>query len=145
MVGNMSLWIEALVGGAMIGLASAGLLLVNGRIAGISGILSNALRGTSGVLRWAFLIGLVAAPQWSPLLGLPYAIAHHQGGLIQIAIAGVLVGAGTQMGSGCTSGHGVCGIANFSLRSISATIIFMAFAALTVFVVRHLLPNLAGG
>jgi len=138
-------WIEALAGGAMIGLAAAGLLLVNGRIAGISGILSNAVSGSPGVWRWAFLIGLIASPLWTPLLGLPYAIAHHQGGLVQISIAGVLVGVGTQMGSGCTSGHGVCGMANFSLRSLTATVIFMATAALTVFVIRHLVPNVMGG
>ncbi len=138
-------WIEALAGGAMIGLAAAGLLLVNGRIAGVSGILSNAARGTPGVWRWAFLIGLVASPLWTPIFGLPYAIAHHQGGLIQIAIAGVLVGVGTQIGSGCTSGHGVCGIANFSLRSATATVIFLVTGALTVFVVRHLAPNVMGG
>ncbi len=138
-------WIEALAGGAMIGLAAAGLLLVNGRIAGVSGILSNAVRGMPGVWRWAFLIGLVASPLWTPIFGLPYAIAHHQGGLIQIAIAGVLVGVGTQIGSGCTSGHGVCGIANFSLRSLTATVIFMVTGALTVFVVRHLAPNVMGG
>lgn len=141
----MDQWIEALVGGAMIGLAAAGLLLVNGRVAGVSGILSNAMRGTSGAWwRWAFLIGLVAAPLWSPILGLPYAIAHHQGGLVQIAIAGLLVGVGAQLGSGCTSGHGVCGIANFSLRSLVATIVFMGFAVLTVFIVRHLLPTFMG-
>jgi uncharacterized membrane protein YedE/YeeE len=138
-------WIEALAGGAMIGLAAAGLLLVNGRIAGVSGILSNALSKNPDVWRWAFLIGLIASPLWTPILGLPYAIAHHQGGLFQISIAGVLVGFGTQMGSGCTSGHGVCGIANFSLRSVTATVIFMVTAALTVFVVHHLVPNVMGG
>ena len=138
-------WIEALLGGAMIGLAAAGLLLVNGRIAGISGILSNAVRGAPGVWRWAFLIGLVAAPLWTPMLGLPYAIAHHQGGLVQIAAAGILVGVGTQMGSGCTSGHGVCGVANLSLRSLTATVTFMLTGAATVFVVRHLVPIATGG
>ncbi len=138
-------WVEALIGGAMIGAAAAGLLLINGRVAGISGILSNAVRGTPGVWRWAFLIGLVAAPLWTPILGLPYAIAHHQGGLIQIAIAGILVGVGTQIGSGCTSGHGVCGIANLSLRSVTATAIFMLVAAATVFIVRHVAPSVMGG
>lgn len=138
-------WLEALVGGAMIGAAAAGLLLINGRIAGISGILSNAVRGTPGVWRWAFLIGLVAAPLWTPIFGLPYAIAHHQGGLVQIAIAGLLVGIGTQIGSGCTSGHGVCGMANLSFRSLTATAIFMGTAIATVFVVHHLLPGMAGG
>jgi len=138
-------WIEALLGGAMIGLAAAGLLLVNGRVAGVSGILSNAVRGAPGVWRWAFLIGLVAAPLWTPMLGLPFAIAHHQGGLVQIGAAGILVGVGTQMGSGCTSGHGVCGVANLSLRSLTATAVFMLMGAATVFVVRHLVPLVTGG
>lgn len=138
-------WIEALVGGAMIGIAASGLLLINGRIAGISGILSNALRGTPGLWRWAFLIGLLAASLWTPIFGLPYVIAHHQAGLVQIAVAGLLVGMGTQIGSGCTSGHGVCGMANLSLRSLTATTIFMAVAILTVFVVHHLVPGLVGG
>jgi hypothetical protein len=137
-------WLDALIGGAMIGAASAALLLVNGRIAGVSGILANAVRGTDGAWRWAFLFGLIAAPLWSPILGLPYAIAHHHAGLAQIAIAGLLVGVGTQIGSGCTSGHGVCGISNLSLRSVAATIIFMATAALTVFVMQHLVPQMMG-
>jgi uncharacterized protein len=137
-------WTDAALGGAMIGLASAGLLLIDGRIAGISGILHNALRGTSGLWRWAFLIGLVASPLWAPLFGLPYAIAHHQGGMVLIAIAGLLVGIGTQMGSGCTSGHGVCGIANLSLRSVVATGIFLVAGVVTVFVMRHVVPVFFG-
>ena len=138
-------WTDAALGGAMIGLASAGLLLVEGRIAGISGILHNALRGTPGSWRWAFLIGLVASPLWAPLFGLPYAIAHHQGGAVLIAVAGLLVGIGTQMGSGCTSGHGVCGMANLSLRSLVATAIFLASGMVTVFVMRHVVPVFTGG
>jgi uncharacterized membrane protein YedE/YeeE len=133
------LWIDAVVGGAMIGAAAAALLLVNGRIAGVSGILGNAIRGANGVWRYAFLLGLIAAPLWTPLLGLPYAIAHHRADLAMIAVAGVLVGLGTRIGSGCTSGHGVCGIANFSLRSLAATIVFIATAMLTVLIVHHLL------
>jgi uncharacterized membrane protein YedE/YeeE len=133
------LWIDAVVGGAMIGAAAAGLLLVNGRIAGVSGILGNAIRGVEGIWRYAFLLGLIAAPLWTPMLGLPYAIAHHRADLAMIALAGLLVGIGTRIGSGCTSGHGVCGIANVSLRSLTATIIFIATGMLTVFVVHHLI------
>jgi len=133
------LWIDAVVGGAMIGAAASALLLVNGRIAGISGILGNAIRGTDGVWRYAFLLGLVAAPLWTPLLGLPYAIAHHRADLAMIVVAGLLVGLGTRLGSGCTSGHGVCGIANFSLRSLTVTLIFIATAMLTVFIVHRLI------
>jgi uncharacterized protein len=133
-------WHNALAGGALIGLASAGLLLVNGRIAGISGILGRAVTGQSGLWRWTFLAGLIAAGLLAPVLG--YGRVGSETGEIPasaatLALAGVLVGFGTTLGNGCTSGHGVCGISNLSPRSIVATIIFMATAALTVFVVRH--------
>jgi uncharacterized protein len=140
----MSGWTNAALGGALIGLAAAGLLLVDGRVTGISGILNNALRGEPGLWRWAFLIGLIASPLWAPMLGLPYAIAHHQGPALQIAAAGLLVGIGAQMGSGCTSGHGVCGISNLSLRSLVATVIFIVTGMITVFLVRHVVPVFLG-
>jgi uncharacterized membrane protein YedE/YeeE len=141
----MANWTNAAFGGALIGLAAAGLLLINGRIAGVSGILSNAVRGADGLWRWAFIIGLLASPLWAPLVGLPYAIAHHQGGPFTLAAAGLLVGIGTQIGSGCTSGHGVCGLSNLSLRSLTATIVFVASGMLTVFLVRHVIPYFIGG
>jgi uncharacterized membrane protein YedE/YeeE len=141
----MQNWTNAAFGGALIGIAASMLLLLNGRIAGVSGILSNAVRGNDGLWRWAFLIGLIASPLWAPLLGLPYAIAHHQGGPLTIIAAGLLVGIGTQIGSGCTSGHGVCGISNLSLRSLVATIVFVATAMVTVFLVRHVVPVFVGG
>lgn len=141
----MSMWTDAALGGALIGLSAAGLLLIDGRIAGISGILSNAVRGTPGLWRWAFLIGLLAAPWWAPIFGIGFPIAHHQGGPLLLAAAGILVGIGTQIGSGCTSGHGVCGMANLSLRSVTATLIFMTTAGITVFFVRHVLPAFLGG
>ncbi len=141
----MTNWTDAAVGGALIGLASAGMLLVSGRVAGVSGLLSNAARGTPGAWRWAFLLGLIASSLWAPLLGMPTAIAHHQGGLVVLVIAGLLVGFGTQMGSGCTSGHGICGMANISLRSGVAVAVFMAVAIVTVFVMRHLVPLFTGG
>jgi uncharacterized membrane protein YedE/YeeE len=144
-VNSMSMWTDAALGGAMIGLATAGLLLVDGRIAGVSGILSNALRGTPGVWRWGFLLGLIAAPAWALMLGLPAAIAHHQGGPVLLVVAGLLVGAGTDIGSGCTSGHGICGMSNLSPRSIVATATFMLVAMVTVFFVRHVVPVFVGG
>jgi len=134
----MSSWTNAALGGALIGLAASALLLINGRIAGVSGILSNAVRGVDGLWRWAFLIGLIASPLWAPLVGLPYPIAHHRADIFMLATAGLLVGIGTQLGSGCTSGHGVCGLARGSPRSLVATLCFMATGFLTVFVVRHL-------
>jgi uncharacterized membrane protein YedE/YeeE len=126
--------IHALAGGALIGAGSALLLLLNGRIAGVSGILGNAIRAAAGEQFWrvAFLLGLLVpafilgtgAPQ------LPHSWAWA-------AASGLLVGAGTRIGSGCTSGHGVCGLANLSTRSLVATCVFMLAAMLTVLVVRH--------
>lgn len=144
MIVDTEMWRQAALGGALIGVATAGLLLLDGRIAGISGILSNAVRGTPGLWRWAFLIGLVAAPLWAPLFGFPAVIAHHQGGPVLLVAAGLLVGFGTQIGSGCTSGHGVCGLSNLSLRSAVATLTFMSVAMLTVFITRHAAPFLIG-
>lgn len=129
------------IGGAMIGLASAGLLLANGRVAGISGILGRSVAATPGDLGWrlAFLVGLPfgswIAAQWLPV-ELEFAISSNP---LLIVVAGLLVGVGTQLGSGCTSGHGVCGMARGSQRSIFATLTFMATGGLTVFVVRHLM------
>lgn len=130
----------ALLGGLLIGLAAALLLLANGRIAGISGILGSALFGAAGDRSWrvAFLVGL---PLGAALVGfatggLPIAIAGSPATLV---VAGLLVGFGTQLGSGCTSGHGVCGMARASVRSITATCVFMLTGALTVFVMRHTL------
>lgn len=127
------LW-RSLGGGLLIGAGAAVLLLVDGRIAGISGILENAARGAFGALRWrlAFLVGLVAPAAVYGLGAIRFAE-----GLPVLAIAGLLVGFGTRMASGCTSGHGVCGLANASLRSLLATLTFMSAAALVVFIVRH--------
>ena len=135
----MNSWTNAALGGALIGLAASGLLLINGRIAGVSGILSSAVRGEEGLWRWAFLIGLLASPLWAPLVGLPYPIAHHRADIFMLATAGLLVGIGTQIGSGCTSGHGVCGLSRLSPRALVATLAFMAAGFVTVFVLRHLL------
>ncbi len=130
--------IGAALGGVMIGAAAAGLLLVNGRIAGISGILGGAVGPGGKAWQWAFLGGLVGAGVAARLLGLitPPALSEESlGGLV---LAGLLVGFGTRLGSGCTSGHGVCGLANLSRRSLVATLTFMLVAGVTVFVIRHL-------
>jgi uncharacterized membrane protein YedE/YeeE len=128
-------------GGALIGLATAGLLLALGRIAGISGILGGALAAERGEFAWrlAFLAGL---PLGAWLATLSTGDLHGFAITAQpalLAAGGLLVGFGTQLGSGCTSGHGVCGLARGSPRSLAATAIFMATAAATVFVVRHAL------
>jgi uncharacterized membrane protein YedE/YeeE len=131
---------NALAGGALIGIAAAGLILVNGRVAGISGILGGAIKGRPGLWRWTFLAGLLAAG----LLGQAFSLqvgsptGEIPESLATLLLAGTLVGLGTAIGSGCTSGHGVCGISNLSPRSFVATIVFIAVAAATVFAVRHL-------
>ena len=127
-------WVNATLGGLMIGAAAALLLLGNGRIAGISGLLGNALnltRSPAQTERYMFLIGLLAAP----LLYWPFAPLPALGmttSIPLILVAGLLVGFGVRMGSGCTSGHGVCGTARLSRRSIAAMITFMATGIGTV-------------
>ena len=130
-------FLQSVIGGVLIGLASGGLLLVNGRIAGISGILSNVLAFRPGLWRWAFLGGLLAVGGGLALRGWPVPPALNAQAPLVLAGAGLLVGFGTHLGNGCTSGHGVCGLSNFSLRSLTATGVFMVVAGLTVFVVRH--------
>jgi uncharacterized membrane protein YedE/YeeE len=137
--------LPALIGGGLIGAAASALLLLNGRIAGISGILAGLIAPRRAETGWrlAFVLGLVAGggvllfaypaafPTASPAPG-PWSFGR-------LAVAGVLVGVGTRIGNGCTSGHGVCGLARRSPRSLAATLTFMAAGALAVFVARHLL------
>lgn len=130
----------SLAGGVLIGLAAALFVLLNGRIAGISGILGGLLKPVKGDLGWriAFLLGLVASPAayaWMAQVPSPH-IDASWGALV---LAGLLVGVGTRYGSGCTSGHGVCGLSRLSPRSLVATATFMGAGFATVFVVRHLL------
>lgn len=129
---------SALAGGVLIGLAAALLLLCNGRIAGISGILAGLLTPKPGEVGWrlSFLAGLMAGPWLLRLLTGPVTIQIDASPVL-LAVAGGLVGFGTRLGSGCTSGHGVCGLARGSLRSIVATLTFMLTAAATVFIMRH--------
>ena len=130
----------ALAGGVLIGAAAAMFLLLNGRVAGISGILGGLLRPSAGDIGWrvAFIAGLVAAPLLYQLATpLPTVQIDADTGLL--VAAGLLVGLGTRYGSGCTSGHGVCGLSRLSPRSLVATAAFMAAGFATVFIVRHLL------
>ncbi|MDP1630592.1 MAG: YeeE/YedE family protein [Caulobacter sp.] len=130
-------FLQSLAGGVLIGLASAGLLLVNGRIAGISGLLSNAIMLRPGLWRWTFLGGLVAVGIGAGVLGAPVPTGLTEQAPLALAAAGLLVGFGTHLGNGCTSGHGVCGLSNLSLRSLVATAVFMVAAGVTVFISRH--------
>ncbi len=131
---------SALAGGALIGLAAALFLLLNGRIAGISGVLGGLLKPLRGDIAWrvAFVLGLVGAPLVYGLFAvLP--VPQIDAGNAALVAAGLLVGVGTRYGSGCTSGHGVCGLSRLSPRSLVATACFMGAGFATVFVVRHLL------
>jgi uncharacterized membrane protein YedE/YeeE len=136
---NFTPW-TSLAGGILIGLAAALLLLMSGRIAGVSGIVGGLIPPRSGERSWriAFLAGLIAAPLvyalFMPLP--PMRVVAGTGGLIA---AGLLVGLGTRYASGCTSGHGVCGFARRSPRSMAATAAFMAAGFVTVFILRHIL------
>jgi uncharacterized membrane protein YedE/YeeE len=129
----------ALSGGALIGVASVLLMMLNGRIAGISGILGGLLAPGTADRAWriAFVVGLIAAPLAFAATGHPSVIPDMPASWLVIAAAGLLVGFGTRLASGCTSGHGVCGIARLSPRSIVATVIFMVVAVATVAIVRH--------
>jgi len=136
---SFTVW-SPLVGGALIGASASMLLLLNGRIAGISGIVGGLLRPEEGEVSWRamFAAGLLAGGailhRWAPAsFGAPTV------SMPLVIVAGLLVGFGTRLGSGCTSGHGVCGLARLSRRSLAATLTFMATAAITTFVVRHLL------
>jgi len=129
----------SLAGGMLIGLAAALLILFNGRIAGISGILGGLLRPRSGDLGWriAFLAGLIGTPLlWRLWQALP--LVQVDAGTPALIVAGLLVGVGVRYGAGCTSGHGVCGLSRLSPRSLAATCAFMAAGFLTVYLLRHL-------
>lgn len=131
---------HALAGGLLIGLAAALFILFNGKIAGISGILGGLLRPVKGDVLWriAFLLGLVISPLVFALFR-PLPDVTIDASNVTLVIAGLLVGLGTRYGAGCTSGHGVCGLSRFSLRSLVATLSFMAAGFLTVYIVRHLI------
>lgn len=130
--------VSALIGGVLIGLSAGALWIFNGRLAGISTVLGDAL--TPGLRepgwRWAFVAGLLAGGV--ALLALdPAAFGGVTADIGTLAVAGLLVGIGTRLGSGCTSGHGVCGLARLSPRSLTAVAVFMAVSGVVVYVVRH--------
>ena len=128
----------SLAGGLVLGVAAALFILLNGRVLGISGILGGLLRPRRGDAGWriAFVAGLLLAPVLWSLFATPVA-PRIEAGPALLVVAGLLVGWGTRYGSGCTSGHGVCGLARLSPRSMVATLAFMAAGFATVFVLRH--------
>lgn len=131
---------SALAGGVLIGLAAALFVLLNGRIAGISGIVGGLLTPRRGDIGWrlAFVIGMLLVPTlWLAVTALP--TINIEAGYPLLIVAGLVVGISTRYGAGCTSGHGVCGISRLSPRSIVATLAFMATGFATVFVVRHVI------
>jgi uncharacterized membrane protein YedE/YeeE len=136
---NFSPW-ASLVGGLVIGGAAALFLVFNGRIAGISGIVGGLLKPARGDLAWrvAFVVGLVLSPLVFSIAA-PLPQVHIEATNAVLIVAGLLVGIGTRYGSGCTSGHGVCGLSRRSPRSMVATIAFMFAGFVTVYVVRHLI------
>ena len=130
------------IGGVLIGIATVLLLLFNGRIAGISGIVGRLLppyRNNDVIGAAAFILGLMTAPLGYTLATGTSVLQTVSGNVPLLVIAGLLVGIGTAYGGGCTSGHGVCGLSRLSLRSVAATAIFMMTAFVTVFVTRHIL------
>ena len=133
--------VSAAIGGVLIGLSAVLLMLSTGRIAGISGIFSGLLnlRGEDKGWRIAFLAGLILTPVIAGLIGYGMSPPKLPSNWLVIVFAGLLVGFGTRLGGGCTSGHGICGIARLSPRSIAATIVFMVVAIVTVAVTRHVL------
>jgi uncharacterized protein len=138
-VNHFTPWLS-LAGGVLLGTAAALFILLGGRVLGISGILGGLLRPRQGDAGWriAFLAGLLAAPALWALFAQPVA-PRIEAGPALLVLAGLLVGWGTRHGSGCTSGHGVCGIARLSPRSMVATLAFMATGFATVYVLRHVL------
>jgi hypothetical protein len=133
--------ISAAIGGALIGLAAVSLMLFTGRIAGVSGIFAGLFNPRTDDRAWrvAFIVGLIAAPLSAALAGYAVPMPQMPGSFITIAAAGLLVGFGTRLGSGCTSGHGICGIARLSPRSIAATAVFMVTAIIVVALRRHVM------
>lgn len=136
----MSLWLQSLVGGMLIGSAVTALLILNGRITGISGILNGLLSYSRGDMLWrlTFVLGLLIGGKTLSNFKPGVFSSFESQPLGLMILAGFLVGFGTVMGGGCTSGHGVCGISRLSKRSIVATLIFMGAGMVTVFVMRHL-------
>ena len=140
-----SLYLQSLLGGALIGLAASILLLVNGRVAGVSSVAGGLVSGVLGRIdgefleRAAFVVGLILGPFVFLLVFGALPAANITGSLPVLIVGGLLVGFGTRLGGGCTSGHGVCGLARLSRRSLAAVATFFALAVVTVFVMEHAL------
>ena len=136
---NFTPW-ASLAGGLLIGVATVTLLLFNGRIAGISGILGGLLKPVQGDITWriAFVAGLVLSPL-AFAVAAPLPEVHIEASYPMLLAAGLLVGIGTRFGSGCTSGHGICGLSRRSPRSVVATFAFMFAGFVTVYFARHLI------
>jgi hypothetical protein len=144
-----SMWLGSLVGGGLIGLSAALLLALNGRIAGISGVLGglldllaaprDATAAAERTWRGLFVLGLVLGGVLLRVLDARYLPGPAIGSPLLMIVAGLLVGFGTRLGSGCTSGHGICGLSRLSTRSLAATLIFMVVAIATTFVMRHVI------
>ena len=131
--------VSAAIGGVLIGLSAVLLMLLTGRIAGISGIFSGLLnlRGEDKSWRAAFIAGLILAPLIAGAIGYGMASPKLPASWTVLAAAGLLVGFGTRLGGGCTSGHGICGVGRLSMRSVTATIVFMVTAVITVAITHH--------
>lgn len=135
----MGTWLIALAGGVLIGLSATLLLWLNGRVAGVSGILNGVLFPRAGDVAWRtmFVAGLIAAAGLYMALVPGAPLPREDFPRVGLIVAGLLVGFGTRMGNGCTSGHGVCGLGRLSVRSLAAVVAFMLTAIATTFVVRH--------
>ena len=132
-------WLYALTGGVLIGLAVSLMLLLNGRVTGISGIINGLLNPVKGDLAWRiyFVVGLIGGGIIYNFISSTHSLTLISDFSWTLPIAGLLVGFGTVLGSGCTSGHGVCGISRMSVRSLIATITFILAGVITVFIIRH--------
>jgi uncharacterized membrane protein YedE/YeeE len=133
--------ISAAIGGALIGLAAVLLMFLNGRIAGVTGVFAGLIDPVSTDRGWraTFIAGMILAPLSAALIGYTIPVPQMPASLVTVVVAGLAVGFGTRIANGCTSGHGVCGIARLSPRSITATAVFMAAAIVVVALTRHVL------
>ena len=131
----------SLAGGILLGLSAILMLLLNGKVAGISGILAGLLKPKSADFSWRllFVVGLISGGVWAASVYTTAVPIVYSSSIMMLAVAGFLVGVGTRLGNGCTSGHGICGIGRLSKRSIIATCVFMGVAALTVFLRLHVM------
>lgn len=131
----------SLAGGILLGLSAILMLLLNGKVAGISGILAGLLKPKSADFSWRllFVVGLISGGIWAASVYTTAVPIVYSSSMMMLAVAGFLVGVGTRLGNGCTSGHGICGIGRLSKRSVVATCVFMGVAALTVFLRLHVM------